>query len=103
VNQEDLTNNHSFAFFFFFYANRFWNWIPDSSIILMQPEGSTTECPSCSNSGSFKLYPFDDKDVKPSSSRKMGIHIPVVKAGNRLYSYWLSYRIGNDGDAAHGL
>ena len=69
----------------------------------MQPEGSTTECPSCASSGIFTLSPFDDKDLPPTSSRKMGIHIPVAKVDNTLYSYWLSYRSGNDGLAQNGL
>mmetsp|Transcript_4715 Transcript_4715/g.5407 ORF Transcript_4715/g.5407 Transcript_4715/m.5407 type:complete len:557 (-) Transcript_4715:154-1824(-) len=33
----------------------------------------------------------------------MGIHIPISVVGNRLYSYWMSYRSGNDGDAENGL
>lgn len=34
----------------------------------------------------------------------MGIHIPIGVIGDRrLYSYWLSYRSGNDGDAQNGL
>ena len=69
----------------------------------MQPEGSTAECPSCSSSGTFTLRPFDDRNLPPTPSTKMGIHIPVVVAGNRLYSYWLSYRSGVDGKAANGL
>ena len=84
-------------------VSRFFNWIPDSSIILMQPEGSTNECPSCYNEGTFTLSPFDDKSIPPRSSRKMGIHIPIVVAGNRLYSYWLSYKTGVDGIAQNGL
>ena len=69
----------------------------------MQPEGSTAECPSCSSSGTFTLRPFDDKNLPPTTGRKMSIHIPIVKEGNRLYSYWLSYRSGVDGLAAKGL
>ena len=83
--------------------HRFFNWIPDSSIIVMQPEGATDECPSCSSSGTYTLYPFDDKDILPTPSRKMGIHIPIYVAGTEIYSYWLSYRTGNDGLAANGL
>lgn len=82
---------------------RFFNWIPDSSIIVMQPEGSTTECPSCSSSGRFTLSPFDNKDLPPTPERKMGIHIPIFVDGERLYSYWLSYRSGNYGVASRGL
>ena len=69
----------------------------------MQPEGSTTECPSFTNSGTFTLRPFDDRSLPPSSSRKMGIHIPIDVDGNTLYSYWFSYKIGVDGKAANGL
>ena len=82
----------------------FFNWIPDEAIILMQPEGSTEECPSCLDSGQFTLKAFDDRDVVPSASNKMGIHIPISTNGNTLYSYWLTYRgAGNDGKAAEGL
>ena len=70
----------------------FFNWIEDSSIIHMQPEGSTAECPSCVSSGSFQLVPFDDKNVAPSPTRKMGIDIPIAVQGNKLYSFWLGYR-----------
>ena len=69
----------------------------------MQPEGSTTECPSCSSSGTFTLRPFDDKNLPPTPERKMGIHIPIVAKANKLYSYWLSYRSGVDSHAAKGL
>lgn len=82
---------------------RFLNWIPDSSIISIQPEGSTRECPSCYKEGTFTLRPFDDKTLSPTSDRKMAIHIPVVAVGNRLYSYWLSYQTGVDGLAQIGL
>ena len=69
----------------------------------MQPEGPTTECPTCFKEGTFTLRPFDDKTLPPTKSRKMGIHIPIVVAGNRLYSYWLSYKTGVDGVAQNGL
>ena len=69
----------------------------------MQPEGSTTECPSCSSSGTFTLRPFDNKELPPTPERKMAIHIPIVVDGNTLYSYWLSYRSGNYGVALKGL
>ncbi len=82
----------------------FFNWIPDSSVVHMQPEGTTSDCPNCLSSGDFVLYPFDDKDVPPTPERMMGIHIPISAVGNKLYSYWLSYRgAGVDGKAAHGL
>jgi hypothetical protein len=69
----------------------------------MQPEGSTSDCPYCYSSGTFTLKPFDDKDLDPTPARKMGIHIPIVVIGNRLYSYWLSYRSGVEGRAQNGL
>ena len=69
----------------------------------MQPEGPTKECPSCYQEGTFILSPFDDKTLPPTSSRKMGVHIPIVRSGNRLYSYWLSYKTGVDGIAQNGV
>jgi hypothetical protein len=70
----------------------------------MQPEGSTEDCPECVSSGTFTLRPFDDKNLAPSESIKMGIHIPITNIGNTVYSYWLSYRgAGYNGDAANGL
>lgn len=74
----------------------FFNWIPDSSIILMQPEGATAECQSCLSSGTFTLRPFDDKNIPPTDSNKMGIHIPISVSGNQVYSYWFSYRSFNE-------
>jgi len=64
---------------------------------------------TCLNAGTFTLSAFDDKDVSPSSSKKMAIHVPIVPIENReysyttMYSYWLSYRTGNDGKAAKGV
>lgn len=79
----------------------FFNWLPDSSIVHMQPEGATDECPTCVKSGTFTLFAFDDSSKPPSSSKVMGIHIPITVMGSRVYSYWLSYRVGND--AVKGL
>lgn len=70
----------------------FWNWIEDLSIIRMQPEGPTAECPDCERSGTYQLALFDDKNLPPNQDRKMAIHIPLAAQGNRLYSFWLSYR-----------
>ena len=82
----------------------FFNWIPDSSIVHMQPEGSTVDCPQCVSSGTFTLRPFDDKTLIPSENIKMGIHIPITNIGDTVYSYWLSYRgTGYNGAAANGL
>jgi len=72
-----------------------WNWITETSVVHMQPEGATPECPSCKSAGAFSLKPFDDKDVPPSPDTLMGIHIPISNTGGKLYSYWLSYRSGN--------
>lgn len=87
----------------------FYNWVEDSSIIKMQPEGSTTECPSCLSSGTFTIKPFDMRNVAPSSTDKLGIHIPISKTFDKyyendfLFSYWISYRSGVDGLASEGV
>jgi len=83
----------------------FFNWVPGSSIVHMQPEGSTVQCPGCLSTGTFTLTSFDNPSVVPNSStRKMGIHIPIMAIGNTVYSYWLSYRgAGYNGAAASGL
>lgn len=71
----------------------------------MQPEGSTSACPNCQSSvNGLVLFTFDDSASPPTSSRKMGVYIPVFRKGNRLSSYWLSYRgAGNEGKASGGL
>ena len=69
----------------------FFGWVPDSSIINMQPQGSNSDCPLCVSEGEYKLFPLDGD----STSKIMGIHIPITDVGNTLYSYWLSYRGGN--------
>lgn len=79
----------------------FFNWVPDSSIVHMQPEGATDECPNCVSSGTFQIFAFDDSSKPPSASKIMGVHIPITVIGERVYSYWLSYRVGND--AVKGL
>lgn len=86
-------------------AKWFWGWIPDSSVIVMQPEGSTPACPTCLREGSFRLRPFDDKDLPPAPGRAMAVHVPLAHDGDRtLYSFWFSYRgAGNDGSTARGL
>ena len=70
----------------------FFGWIPDTSIVNIQPEGSTTECPNCVKDGTFRLFSFDDKSVPPTPSRNMAAHIPIAVDGNTLYSFWLSYQ-----------
>mmetsp|Transcript_18375 Transcript_18375/g.22495 ORF Transcript_18375/g.22495 Transcript_18375/m.22495 type:complete len:983 (-) Transcript_18375:152-3100(-) len=87
----------------------FFNWIDDTSIIHMQPEGATDQCPSCLSSGTFTIKPFDMRGSTPSSSNdNFGIHIPITTVydskwkHNFVYSYWLSYRSGVDG-IAQGL
>jgi len=69
----------------------FYGWVPDSSIIHMQPQGSDLNCPSCESEGKYTLYALDGNNA----SQRMGIHIPITREGNTLYSYWLSYRSGN--------
>lgn len=81
----------------------FFNWVPDSAIKMMQPEGSTAECPDCVSSGTFTILAFDKDDSPPQANEIMGIHIPVLGEGGTMYSYWLSYRSGVDGFAAIGL
>mmetsp|Transcript_11930 Transcript_11930/g.24564 ORF Transcript_11930/g.24564 Transcript_11930/m.24564 type:complete len:263 (-) Transcript_11930:171-959(-) len=82
-----------------------FNWIVDDAIVMMQPEGSTPNCPQCLASVSnLKLKSFDDTNVMPSSSSKMAVHIPIFGNNGQAFSYWLSYRgTGNDGLAAGGL
>jgi hypothetical protein len=83
----------------------FFNWVEDSSIIHMQPEGATTECPTCLSSGSFTIKPFDMRR-NPSSNDILGVHIPITTQhvdrsnSDYVYSYWLSYRSGVEGIAA---
>jgi len=83
----------------------FFNWVPDSVILLMQPEGSTGYCQKCVDSiSNFKLKAFDKYVSPPQENDTFGVHIPVFGLGdNKIYSYWLQYRSGNDGDAAIGL
>ena len=87
----------------------FFNWVEDSSIIKMQPEGSTTECLTCVSSGTFNIKAFDMRDRSPTSSDILGIHIPIFAdfddryKTNVVFSYWISYRSGVDGDASNGI
>lgn len=83
----------------------YFNWVADDAVVMMQPEGSTPECPGCVSSVSnLVLKPFDDVNTLPSSGNKMAVHIPLVGNGGLAFSYWLSYRgTGNDGLAAGGL
>lgn len=83
----------------------FFNWVSDSTIIMMQPEGPTDQCPDCSKEGTFQIFTFDNPDAPPLGEQIMGIQIPIMGEASTptLYSYWLSYRSGNDGDAAGGL
>ena len=97
--------NHYAVSHFAAAAKWFFGWIPDSSVIRMQPEGTTPECPTCLGEGSFRLLPFDDKDLPPTPDRKMAVHVPIAYDGDRtLFSFWLSYRgAGNGGMTARGL
>jgi hypothetical protein len=84
----------------------YYNWITNDSVTMMQPEGKSASCPNCLSSiNQAVLKPFDDVTVRPSSSNKMAIHIPILGTPNgKTYSYWLSYRgTGNDRLAAGGL
>ena len=56
----------------------FFNWVSDSNIVSLQPEGQTEECPSCVNSGTFKMKAFDDWTKVPGENDIMGIFIPVM-------------------------
>ena len=79
----------------------FFNWVTDSSVISMQPQGQSTSCPTCSSSGKFTITAFDDVTTSPQSG-KMAIHVPITTAGKKTYSYWFSYRSGIR-PAAEGL
>jgi hypothetical protein len=84
----------------------FFNWITNDAVIMMQPEGESDQCPSCRSAiNKVVLKPFDDVNVRPSSSNIMAIHIPILATPNgKAYSYWLSYRgTGNDMLASGGL
>ena len=82
-----------------------FGWIPDSAVVLMQPEGSSSMCRSCTSSvRRLVLKPFDDPSVTPSGSNQMAVNIPIFGTASEASSYWLSYRgISADGDAAGGL
>ena len=81
----------------------FWNWIPDSSIVILQPEGPTERCPDCEIGGTYTIHPFDKPEVTPEG-RIMAIQIPIMAvATGDFYSIWLSYRSGVDGLASGGL
>lgn len=63
----------------------FYNWVPEQSVISMQPEGRTSECPSCVKSGTFTLKPFDNWLDAPNNDDILGVHIPVFS----IYDdYW---------------
>ena len=79
----------------------FFNWVTDSSVISMQPEGSSSACPNCSRSGKYTLKAFDDVSKSPQSG-KMAIHVPITTFGEKSFSYWFSYRSGIR-PAAEGL
>lgn len=82
-----------------------FGWIPDSAVVLMQPEGSSGLCRSCKSSVTgLLLRPFDDPNVTPSQRNIMAVNIPIFGTPAEASSYWLSYRgISADGDAAGGL
>ena len=82
----------------------FFNWVKDTSVVKMQPEGPTAECPKCVSSGNFTIKAFDMRST-PDYSDILGIHIPITTKydsyynSDYVYSYWLSYRSGVDGHA----
>ena len=82
----------------------FFDWIPDSSIIILQPEGATEQCPDCEDGGTYTIHTFDDSAALPQENQAMAIQIPIMSEGSKtFFSYWLSYRTGVDGDASGGL
>ena len=83
-------------------AKWFYNWVPDSAVVSMQPEGATKSCPLCKSSGTYNLKAFDSRSSPPVGNDIMGIHIPITTNGNVVYSYWVSYR-GENQRAAGGL
>ncbi len=64
----------------------YYNWVPESSIISMQPEGSTGACPSCVASGTFTIKAFDPDNwwTSPTSRDKLGIHIPIMAVSKSI-------------------
>ena len=64
------------------YSKWFYNWVSDKSIIPMQPEGQTVECPSCLDSGTFTLKTFDDWSYLPRDNDILGVQIPIAKVYN---------------------
>ncbi len=68
-------------------AKWYYNWIPEDSLILMQPEGSTEACPSCVASGTFTLKALDPDDWwnPPKSQDKLGIHIPIMAVSHVFF------------------
>jgi hypothetical protein len=87
----------------------FFNWIPNDSVVHMQPEGSTMFCPTCIASiENLVIHSFDDRSINPSSNVKTAVHIPISSKdqwGNEeMYSYWFSYRGASDNSfSAAGL
>mmetsp|Transcript_35236 Transcript_35236/g.81539 ORF Transcript_35236/g.81539 Transcript_35236/m.81539 type:complete len:648 (+) Transcript_35236:57-2000(+) len=79
----------------------FFGWVPDSSVLMLQPEGPTASCPRCQRSVSrLRLKTFDRYDLPPGPGDVLGVHIPAfgatVKNKEQVHSYWLQYRSGND-------
>ena len=67
------------------YSKWFYNWVSDHSIVAMQPEGSTPECPSCVDSGTFTLKAFDNWSYIPTDNDILGVRIPISKLHD---DYW---------------
>lgn len=82
----------------------FFGWVPTSTVVTLQPEGSTAWCPDCLSGGTFRIVAFDDYNSPPRDGHDVaGIHIPVYGQGNKLWGYWLQYRSGCKGRLAGGL
>jgi hypothetical protein len=62
----------------------YFNWVSSNSIVSMQPEGGTADCPSCLKSGTFTLKPFDDWSNPPGNDDIVGIRMPIAK----VYDEW---------------
>ena len=100
-----MSGGNNYAVSDFHVASKwFFNWVENASIVNMQPEGPTAECPECVSSGSFTLKAFDMR-MSPETGDILGVHIPITTKfdtnynSDYVYSYWLSYRSGVDGHA----
>jgi hypothetical protein len=100
-----MSGANSFDISDFTAASKWWfNWIPNESVVLMQPEGPSSYCPKCVASvQNLVLHAFDDRTINPSSDVLTAVHIPITSRNGKMYSYWLSYRGNLNPLAASGL